>query len=435
MTMEGYDKLLAKPENTNFVIYHGYCSDGFTSALASYHFFKKTNNLNVNNEEITYYPASFSVPPPDVTDKHVVICDFSYKYDQIMTMIKQAKSFVILDHHKTAQAELEKVPEEYKIFRMDHSGAYLTWKYFFPNDDVPLLVKYVEDNDIWKKEMPNTRDVTAYIFTLPFEFDKYAELLDDDKIKEIMIIGNGMNRQNTDYLTKSMGYNVMKFVEIDRIYYFVVHHNSTVLKSEFGNEVLKKYPNCDFSAIYSTLGNVTYFSLRSDDKKTDVSQITKLYGGGGHRNASGMTLRGSTEFGNVIDNNIMYNLLDNVYFGNITIDEKVYSIAYLNCSHHKKHIGKYLLQNKYFEEGKPVQQCCSCVRNKNNNNNYVYCHFSYIWNYDGYENKTWVTISWIDNSMTPILIKLFEKKDNYQLCDNDKRINFTLSGCVAHFDQ
>ena len=32
---------------------------------------------------------------------------------------------------------------------MTHSGAYITWKYFFGDDEVPLLIKYIEDNDIY----------------------------------------------------------------------------------------------------------------------------------------------------------------------------------------------------------------------------------------------------------------------------------------------
>ena len=70
------------------------------------------NNFKTNKikRKITYIPCQHQKPAPMLDGRNVLICDFSYKYDQIMTMISQAKSFVILDHHKTAQAELEKVP-------------------------------------------------------------------------------------------------------------------------------------------------------------------------------------------------------------------------------------------------------------------------------------------------------------------------------------
>lgn len=31
---------------------------------------------------------------------------------------------------------------------MDHSGAYLVWKYFFPDTDIPLFIRYIEDADL-----------------------------------------------------------------------------------------------------------------------------------------------------------------------------------------------------------------------------------------------------------------------------------------------
>lgn len=50
---------------------------------------------------------------------------------------------------------------------MTHSGAMLTWFYFFPEIEPPLLIKYIEDRDIWTKALPNTDDFSSWFYTLP----------------------------------------------------------------------------------------------------------------------------------------------------------------------------------------------------------------------------------------------------------------------------
>jgi oligoribonuclease NrnB/cAMP/cGMP phosphodiesterase (DHH superfamily) len=441
MDSKDFSLLALNPSEVDLVIYHGRCSDGFTSALAAYTYFKSNGGFNKNGVKVEYFPASFSAPPPDVSGKNVLICDFSYKFAQMTEMISSAKSLVILDHHKSAERELEKIPNANKVFRMDHSGAYITWKYFYPEEDVPLLVKYVEDNDIWLKAMPNTREVTSYIFTLPFEFEEYEKLLDPKQLEAIIPVAEGMNKQNLHYTEKALSFNTLKFVQVDKEYYFVVHLNSSVLKSEIGNQVLGKYPNSDFSAIYSVNGNATFFSLRSENDRADVSVIAGKYGGGGHRNASGLSVYNTIEFpGKLIDENTMYNLLDNIYFSEFNWQKEKINVVYLNCTHHKRHIGKYLLQQRTIEKAQEgdrvVQQCCSCKRNSDNNKDYIFCDFSCVWNYDGKNNKTWYSVLWNKdtiNGTSPekILNELFGSNEDYQYIESDKRVVFTVKG-VKH---
>jgi oligoribonuclease NrnB/cAMP/cGMP phosphodiesterase (DHH superfamily) len=104
---------------------------------------------------------------------------------------------------------------------------------------------------------------------------------------------------------------------IDDKYYFTVFVNSTVLKSEIGNTLLYKFPYSNFSGIYSIddITNSTHFSLRSLDDKTDVSEIAKIYGGGGHRNASGIKIPFviNTLPCQIIDTGKTYKIIDTIY--------------------------------------------------------------------------------------------------------------------------
>src|SRR5271156_4755511 len=85
-----------KTEEVPLVIYHGNCQDGFCAAWACW----------VCHPEWEFYPAKHGDAPPDVAGRIVYMLDFSYKKDVIMAMAKVAEEIIILDHHKTAEAEL-----------------------------------------------------------------------------------------------------------------------------------------------------------------------------------------------------------------------------------------------------------------------------------------------------------------------------------------
>ncbi len=57
-----------------------------------------------------------------------------------------------------------------------------------------------------------------------------------------------------------------------------------VFSSDAGHLMAKGKP---FAACYYDTPTGREFSLRSTDEGLDVSEIAKMYGGGGHRNASG----------------------------------------------------------------------------------------------------------------------------------------------------
>ena len=429
-----FSKLLIKADEVDLVIYHGKCADGFGSALAAYIYFQSTNGFNVNGNKVEYFPASFNQEPPNVKGKNVLICDFSYKRDILLRMISDARTLAVIDHHKSAKLDLEDIPLENKMFDMNHSGAYLTWKYFYPDQDVPLLIKYIEDNDIWLKLMPNTKEMTSYVYSLPFEFEEYAKLLDENFITGVAIpTAVGMQKQNDYYVDQSMGQSTQKFIKIGNDYFLFAHINSSVLKSEIGNQILSKFPHCDFSAVYSVREGSSYFSLRSEDTRADVSLIAGNFGGGGHRNASGICVNNSTEIPcKLIDNDITYKLIQS---GAVHIKEGS-SIVFLDASHNIKHLGKYLLQTicteKYGPEQdqvRPVQKCCSVERiYRNDGSFYSYCKVSVITTRcPNPLADTIYNLFWLDPNITKHIDKLFGNMKDANLTYDQMRMTFSAS--------
>src|SRR4051812_11484396 len=97
------------------VVYHARCNDGFCSAWVAR---KAMPNAQ-------FYPASHGQKPPDVTGKNVFVLDFAYKRDVLLGMNRQAKSLTLIDHHKTAAADLGDL--DFCKFDMSKSAARLTW--------------------------------------------------------------------------------------------------------------------------------------------------------------------------------------------------------------------------------------------------------------------------------------------------------------------
>src|SRR5438105_2457679 len=104
--------------NVDTVFYHQGCNDGKSAAFAVWF-----ANKNKSIKYIGMHPGKF--PAIDVTGKHVAMVDVSCDCKTIKSIINKAKSFVILDHHVSAEKELTDIPDTHKVFDMKHSGAVL----------------------------------------------------------------------------------------------------------------------------------------------------------------------------------------------------------------------------------------------------------------------------------------------------------------------
>ncbi|ARF09150.1 DHH family phosphohydrolase [Catovirus CTV1] len=419
-----FDHLIIKPEDVDVVIYHSNCADGFGCVISA-ELYRKNK---LPNKEITYYPASYNKPPPEISGKNVLICDFSYKSEVMLKLISQAAKLAIMDHHKTAEEELSKIPDQNKVFNMNFSGAYICWKFFHGNSKVPKLIEYIQDNDLWRKQLPNTLEFTAYMFSIPMTIEEYSKLLDDEYIEKYAIEqGAGMVKQNQSNIEMALKYVAPKFMEINNKYYFVGYINSSILKSELGNRIFDKYPFCNFSVAYSIddISNSTMFSLRSTNDRTDVSKIAELFGGGGHRNAAGLKQNYISNVipGRILDNYKCYYLLDNVYMEELIINDIPLKAVILNSSYCKYALGKYLLQTRYTYNEKSVQECAYIMCNHNQSYEDYNCDISMVWNYEGNLNKIWCTTTFSeeivnDRGKSKIIIDYFSKLDDYENKDN-----------------
>ncbi len=265
-------------------IYHGGCDDGFGAAWAVWKKWPDTE----------FVAGVYGKEPPDVTGKHVLMVDFSYKRPVIEDMALKAASLTILDHHKTAEADLASLDiwavqqfpsrEVTVLFDMTRSGAALAWKFCFPEKSLPTMLIYIEDRDLWRFAFgDDTRRFSAALRTYPMDFHVWSQIAERpaDLINEGKIIlrahqANIQKFMADAFMEKISGYEVPCCN--------VPYHYA----SDVADALLKKFPDAPFAMSWFKRGDGLFqASLRSENHRVDVSEIAKKYGGGGHRNAAG----------------------------------------------------------------------------------------------------------------------------------------------------
>jgi len=259
----------------NVCIYHKNCQDGFAAALAVW----------MKYGDIRFIEAQYGDKAPSVKNDSVIIVDFSYPRDVLEKMKAEAAELIVIDHHKTAQADLAGL--DYCIFNMEKSGAVLTWEYLFPDKEIPTLFLYAQDRDLWKWEMPHSREVSAALRIQPKAFILWKALFVDNPNGLVSVIDKG--KAILEYQTHCAE-SIAESNEIPEIKingYTVPIINCTHLLSETIGRLAIGKP---FAVGYFDTKDKRVFSLRSTDPEgVDVAEIAKQHGGGGHKHAAGFT--------------------------------------------------------------------------------------------------------------------------------------------------
>ncbi len=273
-------------------IYHGNCADGFTGAWVINQWAKEHGHI------VEFYPGVHGekYPPIKIKMRHVIFVDFSYDKNTMIEMSKTSASITVLDHHKTAEAnmvDLERLmfcPSEI-IFDMSKSGCKLAWDYFFPNSTSPLVLDAVEDRDLWKFKYNHTKEISSAVFSYEYTFENWDYLMNDDNYKNIIQSGKAIEKKHTkDMLELYEGTLVWRDIEVNGKRHVIPTFNVAYFhSSELGNHAMKTLQGYVPFALcwYINKKDEYKYSLRSIDDREDVSEIAKAFGGGGHRNSAG----------------------------------------------------------------------------------------------------------------------------------------------------
>jgi uncharacterized protein len=264
-------------------IYHGgECMDGFAAAWVLWLKF---------GADVQFYPGVYGEQAPDVTGLNVAIVDFSYKRPVMAALAKKAKSILVLDHHKTAQAEVSGLADECANgevhFDMGRCGSMLAWLHFFPSESAPRFLSYIQDRDLWTKKLPGIEEFASALRSYPMDLDVWNRIIltsvkaDENKLPEPLISEGIAIQRYFRILVES----TKKHAHQREIAGYVVPvvNASLFLASEVCGELSEGHA---FAAMYTETATGVIWSLRSRGD-FDVSEVAKKFGGGGHKNAAG----------------------------------------------------------------------------------------------------------------------------------------------------
>lgn len=268
----------------NYILFHSNCFDGFGAAWAAKQFFKYSAK---------YIPVSYQFDPPKLKpNANVYLVDFSYPLETLKTIAETANKVVVLDHHKSSQEALKELPlpdtneKITALFDMNRSGAVITWEFFHPDKNTPLFLQYIQDRDLWRFELPKSEEFHAWLRSHPFDYelwDKFNLHFEHNNQGHFLREGEALLRATNQ--TVAMMCKKARYVNI--LNHKAVIVNATCHWSEVGHHLLAEHPEAEFAASYGDVTeNKVMWSLRSRGD-FDVSQIAKVFGGGGHKAAAG----------------------------------------------------------------------------------------------------------------------------------------------------
>lgn len=260
-------------------IFHANCHDGLMSAGIVRRKF---------GPGVVFHEGRYGWrPPEDIVNSQVYIVDFSYPPGDIAALLDRGNIVHCYDHHKTAREALEGVKHinfDF-VFDLERSGAGLTWDTLNPGVDRPTVVDRVEDRDLWRFQYQDTRAVhMALSLVSKDDISRWEQLLSYTPEDYAVLVATGQPIEKY--------YDIQIAAMAERHHWACIGGHWVPISNcppQFASDVggaLAKTGKGKFGATYYMDGKVAHLSLRARDD-FDVSEIAKIYGGGGHKAAAG----------------------------------------------------------------------------------------------------------------------------------------------------
>ena len=247
----------------------------------------------------------------DFLGRDVLILDFSYPREILERMHGMVRSLLVLDHHKTAAADLAGL--DYAVFDEARSGCGLALDYFYPkarpqrlaargehpafflsdtgiHPDVVDVVLRCEAWDLWAHDRySDVKTTCAYLDTIPRTTEVWNDLPHPLTMHERGAAVLAYQRGQVERIVEHAHLVSWPFgngVVLNAV-------NSPVLQSEVGQALYEKDPSKASLVWYRNERWEIVCSLRSAKSGPDVSEMARKFGGGGHAHASGFKLQPS----------------------------------------------------------------------------------------------------------------------------------------------
>lgn len=286
------------------VYYHGpHCLDGGVAAWVVAKYVEKFNG-SVELRPVDYSDDVTTLPQ----DCRIFVVDFTFPdYDFFKQLIDHNEIVIHYDHHPSARETLASLQEEFSderyhaVFTEEFSGAGITWRELFPGLEVPDIVKWVEDRDLWRFHYPETKAFTEAFYALdrsptkgPFNSPllQACDYANDPVTQRRMVVaGEGMIKKRLERCCKQIEEETCRIPLLmpDGSRKIVPFSKAKDLSdfSDQSNLMIEKGLGSIVGTYFVKKGGVVKVRI-STDKSTPVAyKIAQEYGGGGHPHTAG----------------------------------------------------------------------------------------------------------------------------------------------------
>lgn len=321
------------------VLYHYPCPDGVFAALAAYLYHSRLAVPAVFIPNSVYNPIKVKDLDHEAFNAFYLL-DFVGPEGFAIDLCSKGKTVIVLDHHKTAYNALSAkvVNNLVTHFDMRRSGATIAFDYFTnklehdmrtrSNRHIPAgkdiheettlvdksslprvrrLFDYIEDADLWKWKLPQSKAFNSGLRSLNIEYNAntntslFQQLLSLE-VSEVIAIGEKELSSNQIRLDAALKFSFI--VDLGQGLFgkcLAVENNDMAdLRSDLGHQLAAKSLALELRPIGAVAykaedvdGDLVKVSLRSIEGE-DTTKISQAYGGGGHAGASSFMISKKT---------------------------------------------------------------------------------------------------------------------------------------------
>lgn len=280
------------------VAYHAECTDGFAAAFAAW---KRFGNRGAQYVAVDHGDS----PLPEWRDSELYLLDFTFPHAELNTLAACCKSITVIDHTLANRIHLlepsdcgwairHDLPSNVSVvFDADRAGSALAWKHFHCTE-APHVLKVVEDYDQWRFTYPDTSDIILALRSFPYNFDLWDSFLTTNGLDNLRSRGaaiRGFLQLQMEKITKRSCIETKLHAALGGFDVRIINA-PFFLVSDLGENLAIDRP---FAAVFQVVTGshdgearvrVSLRSSRINPEASDVSEIARRFGGGGHRNSA-----------------------------------------------------------------------------------------------------------------------------------------------------
>lgn len=274
------------------IYYHANCMDGIAAAWVAKEAFPEGAITAIN-----YGKTWQAHEQLELIQEHdgIIFVDISPTPEQL-EQLPEVLPVIVIDHHATAKNWHANYPIGVTVhYSEEHSGCGLAWKILFPEGPAPYFIQLIEDRDLWKFYLADSKPFNAFLNTL-------------DKQELLSIFSSYMMPTNMLFADIATGRGILAYQK-----QLVLEILSTVRPVVLKGEIIGYGCYCPASlssevgsAINTSLGATAILWHLSTSGEVKLSyrgegakELAEALGGGGHAKAAGAV--GLINFGGNVD--------------------------------------------------------------------------------------------------------------------------------------